>query len=124
MVTEEKPYTVGIFENKIEIINGISSAPSMDYTHVDMDAKSEGRIIDIKFLSDQVLIILCQPEGESPLSKSTRQDMEYLCLRWREESLPTSPPPLSRSTTTSRLLALPGAAAPQQDGDNTAGLHG
>lgn len=55
---------VGIFENKIEIINGISSAPSTDYTYVDMDVNSEGRIIDIKFLSDRVLVILCQPEGE------------------------------------------------------------
>lgn len=62
VVTDEHPHTVGMFENKIEIINGVSSISSSTHDRIDM-APEEGSIIDIKFLSDHVLIILCQAAG-------------------------------------------------------------
>lgn len=63
MVTEEKPHTIGIFENKIEIIRGISGKPSMDFRQIELDPANVGRVIDIKFLSEHILVVLCQPEG-------------------------------------------------------------
>lgn len=65
MVTDENPHRIGIFENKIEIINGVSSVSSTNFNHIDLDPEKEGRIIDVKFLSDHVLVILCQQEGTS-----------------------------------------------------------
>lgn len=66
MITEERPHTVGIFETRIEIINGISSAPTSSYASTDLEVSHTTRLIDIKFLSDKVLLVLCQEEGNSP----------------------------------------------------------
>ena len=56
--------TVGIFETKIEVINGISSAPSTALYPVRcLDPASERRIVDIKFLNDDVLLALCHSKG-------------------------------------------------------------
>lgn len=61
---------VAIFETKIEVINGISSAPStaLYYSHC-LDPGSDGRIIDIKFLDEEVLLALCHSKGmfQTPL---------------------------------------------------------
>lgn len=63
VVTDEKPHRVGIFENKIEIINGVSSILSTSHDYINLDPEKEGRIIDVKFLNDHVIVILCQSEG-------------------------------------------------------------
>lgn len=64
MVSEERPHTVSIFKSKIEIINGVSSAALTELAMVsDVDPEKDGRIIDVKFLDDQILVVLCQKEG-------------------------------------------------------------
>lgn len=57
-------FPVGIFETKIEVINGISSAPSTAfyYCHC-LEPGSDGRVIDVKFLNDDVLLALCHSRG-------------------------------------------------------------
>ncbi|KAG6365016.1 hypothetical protein INS49_006622 [Diaporthe citri] len=67
VVTEENPFDVGVFETKIEVINGISSAPSTAFYHSHcMEPGSGGRIIDIKFLNDDVLLALCHSKDGKP----------------------------------------------------------
>lgn len=67
VVSEESPFDIGIFETKIEIINGISSAPSTAfYFGARLDPNAESRIIDIKFLNQEVLLALCHSEGKQP----------------------------------------------------------
>lgn len=57
-------FPVGIFETKIEVINGISSAPSTAFYHCHcLEPGSDGRIIDVKFLNDDVLLALCHHKG-------------------------------------------------------------
>ncbi|KAJ0118432.1 hypothetical protein J7T55_009215 [Diaporthe amygdali] len=67
VVTEENPFEIAIFETKIEVINGISSAPStaLYYSHC-LDPGSDGRIIDIKFLDEEVLLALCHSKDQKP----------------------------------------------------------
>ncbi|POS76498.1 hypothetical protein DHEL01_v205107 [Diaporthe helianthi] len=58
---------VAIFEAKIEIINGISSAPSMALYQIPcLDPGSGGRIIDVKFLDDNILLALSHSKGGKP----------------------------------------------------------
>lgn len=66
VLSEETPHTVGIFETKIEIINGISSAPLVSYTSKDLELSHAAQILDIKFLNDDFLALLCQEEGRPP----------------------------------------------------------
>lgn len=66
LLSEERPHTVGIFEAKIEIINGISSAPTVSYASMDIELSHAVRPLDIKFLNDRVLLLLYQEEGKSP----------------------------------------------------------
>lgn len=68
VVSEERPYVVNLFETKVEIINGISSSPSTECRSIEvgMGLDTNGRLIDIKFLNDEVLLALWQPEGKSP----------------------------------------------------------
>lgn len=55
---------VGIFETKIEVINGISSAPSTAFYPIHcLDPGGDGRILDAKFLNDDVLLALCNSKG-------------------------------------------------------------
>lgn len=55
---------VGIFETKIEVINGISSAPSTAFYPIHcLKPVGDGRIIDVKFLNDDVLLALCHSKG-------------------------------------------------------------
>lgn len=57
---------VGLFESKIEIINGVSSVPVTTYSNIDLGLVMNGpggRIIDIKFLNEKILLILWQREG-------------------------------------------------------------
>lgn len=55
---------VGIFETKIEVINGISSAPSTAFYPIHcLKPGGDGRIIDVKFLNDDVLLALCHSKG-------------------------------------------------------------
>lgn len=65
MVSEERRHVVRIFEAKIEIINGISSAPVT--THHDLDLGTlmgaPGRIIDIKFWEEHTLLGLWEYDG-------------------------------------------------------------
>lgn len=64
--------TVGIFETKIEVINGISSAPSTAFYPIRcLDPASERRIVDIKFLNDGVLLALCHSKGMSQAAPSS-----------------------------------------------------
>ncbi|KAI3401223.1 hypothetical protein diail_11929 [Diaporthe ilicicola] len=67
VVSEENPLDIGIFETKIEVINGISSAPSTALYYIRcLDPGSDGRIIDIKFLNEQVLLALCLSKDRKP----------------------------------------------------------
>lgn len=75
VVYEDKSHPVGIFETKIEIINGISSAPTTtayDSTNVLERSASDSvtapaRVIDLKFLNDTSLLLLCQAaDGNTP----------------------------------------------------------
>lgn len=65
---EEKPQKIGIFETKLEIINGVSSAPTTtwDSAKHELGPFSRGRVIDIKFLDDKLLLLLCQTDGNPP----------------------------------------------------------
>lgn len=55
---------VGIFETKIEVINGISSAPSTAFYSIHcLDPGGDGGILDVKFLNDDVLLALCNSKG-------------------------------------------------------------
>lgn len=67
VVSDESPFDIGIFETKVEIINGISSAPSTAFYHgARLNPDTESRVIDIKFLNEEVLIALCHSEGQQP----------------------------------------------------------
>lgn len=67
VVSEENPFDVGIFETKIEIINGVSSAPSTAFYYVShLDPHTDSRVVDIKFLNEEVLLALCHSEGQQP----------------------------------------------------------
>lgn len=67
VVSEENPFDVGIFETKIEIINGVSSAPSTAFYYVSRsDPHTDSRVVDIKFLNGEVLLALCHSEGQQP----------------------------------------------------------
>ncbi|ROV94685.1 hypothetical protein VSDG_06139 [Cytospora chrysosperma] len=67
VVSEENPFDVGIFETKIEIINGVSSAPSTAFYYVSCsDPHTDSRVVDIKFLNGEVLLALCHSEGQRP----------------------------------------------------------
>ncbi|KAL1880735.1 hypothetical protein Daus18300_001349 [Diaporthe australafricana] len=67
VVSEENPLDIGVFETKIEVINGVSSAPSTAlYSIHCLDPGSDGRIIDIKFLNEEVLLALCLSKDRNP----------------------------------------------------------
>lgn len=67
VVSAENPLDVGIFETRIEIINGISSAPSTAfYVTASLDPHVDGRVVDVKFLNREVILALCHPEGKQP----------------------------------------------------------
>lgn len=67
VVSEGHPFDIGIFETKIEIINGISSAPSTAlYSSARLDPDTDSRVIDIKFLDEEVLLALCCSDGKQP----------------------------------------------------------
>ncbi|KUI64076.1 Anaphase-promoting complex subunit 4 [Cytospora mali] len=67
VISEGDPCNVGIFETKIEIINGISSAPSTAfYSGARLDPQTDCRFVDIKFLNEEVLLALCHSGGKQP----------------------------------------------------------
>ncbi|KAJ4424298.1 hypothetical protein N0V82_000998 [Gnomoniopsis sp. IMI 355080] len=66
VLSKERPHTVNIFEIKIEIINGISSAPTVSHAQLDLDLSHTALLLDLKFLNDKVLLLLCQEEGRPP----------------------------------------------------------
>lgn len=67
VVSEENPYDVGIFETKIQIIDGVSSAPSTAFYYISrLDPHTDSRVVDIKFLNEEVLLALCHSEGGQP----------------------------------------------------------
>lgn len=65
MVSEERRHVVGIFETKIEIINGISSVPVTTRRNLDLEPlmSAPGRIIDVRFLNENVLLALWEYDG-------------------------------------------------------------
>lgn len=74
VVYEDKPHTVGIFETKLEIINGVSSAP-VTTSHDSpsflargaTDSVPAARVLDLQFLDDRYLLLLCQAaDGTAP----------------------------------------------------------
>lgn len=76
MVSEERRHVVGIFETKIEIINGISSAP-VTTRRDDLDLEplmggAPGRIVDVKFLDEDVLLALWAYAAGAPQLVSVR----------------------------------------------------
>lgn len=107
MVTEEKPHRVGIFENKIEIIRGISSKPSTNFQQLELDPASVGRVIDIKFLSEHILVVLCQSEGTYATQSTAGTRQTSLLLLPVIEHERADRCPLDRSTTKSLALILP-----------------
>lgn len=66
MLSKEGSHTIGIFETKLEVINGISSAPMVSYASLDLDLGHAALLLDIKFLNDTALLLLCQEEGRPP----------------------------------------------------------
>lgn len=66
VLPEARPHTVEIFETRIEVINGISSTPTVFYTSTDLGLSHAAQLLDIKFLNDKVLLLLCQEEGRPP----------------------------------------------------------
>lgn len=90
VVTDENPHRMGVFENKIEIINGVSSVSLTSYNHVNLDPEKEGRIIDVKFLNDYVVVMLCQPEG---MCKVVGMELEMKYLQEHANALPTTGQP-------------------------------
>ncbi|KAK7736209.1 hypothetical protein SLS53_007044 [Cytospora paraplurivora] len=67
IVSAENPLDIGIFETRIEIINGISSAPSTAfYVSASLDPHADGRVVDVKFMNEEVVLALCHPEGKQP----------------------------------------------------------
>lgn len=64
-VSEQRRHVVGIFETKIEIINGISSMPVTTRSNLDLEPlmSAPGRIIDVKFLNAKVLLALWEYDG-------------------------------------------------------------
>lgn len=76
MVSEERRHVVGIFETKIEVINGISSAP-VTTRRDDLDLEplmggAPGRIVDVKFLDENVLLALWAYDAGAPQLVSVR----------------------------------------------------
>lgn len=94
MVSEEKPHTVEIFESKIEIINGVSSAALTELAMgSNVDPDKDGRIIDVKFLSDEVLVVLCQKGGTFTASSGDSQ-LEAFQVTLTDGCSPGQPPVL------------------------------
>lgn len=77
---------VGIFETKIEVINGISSAPSTAFYAIHcLDPGGDGRIVDAKFLNDDVLLALCHSKGTPPTpfraSPNSRKRLTFITYK-------------------------------------------
>lgn len=62
-VSEESPCTCWIGQLDLDIVNGVSRITNERIHPIDLDSKVDGSIIDLKFLNEQILLMLCQPKG-------------------------------------------------------------
>lgn len=113
VVSEEDPFDIGVFETKIEIINGISSAPSTSfYSVARLDPQAgDSRVIDVKFLNEEVLLALCHSEGEQPYLLRICFRPENPCYRPSESGIASSSHDRAPSSSVRRLEFPEGLAS-------------
>lgn len=62
-VSIESPRTLWLGKSQLKIVNGVSEIQPTHIGPVDLGNKTGGPILDLKFLNEQQLLLLCQPEG-------------------------------------------------------------
>ncbi|PSS03857.1 anaphase-promoting complex, cyclosome, subunit 4-domain-containing protein [Coniella lustricola] len=65
-VSMESPCTLWLGKSQLNIVNGVSEIQPTQVVSVDLLTRSGGPILDLKFLDEQQLLLLCRSEGRPP----------------------------------------------------------